>query len=72
VFASPTSVALRARATRIRVLSWNLRRPNNDAEIVHRVLFVALLTRHATVPGARGQVELSTKSKRQSCATSPR
>jgi len=60
-----TSVALRARATHTRMLSWRLRRPNNNySEIVRIVLFVALLTRHGTVPGALGQVKPGTKSKK--------
>jgi len=60
-----TPFALRARTTRTRMLSRDLRRPNNNyAEIVRIVLFVALLTRHGTVPGVFGQMEPSTKSKK--------
>jgi len=59
-----TSVVLRMRATRTRMLSWDLRHPdNNDAEIVRVVLFVALLTRRGAVPGELGRMEPGTKSK---------
>jgi len=59
-----TSITLRARATHACMLLWDLRCPNNAAEIVRIVLIVALLTRHGTVPGALGRMEPDTKSKR--------
>jgi len=58
-----TSVALHARATRALMLSWDLRCPNNNAEIV-RIVLIVLLTRHGTVPSALGQAKPGTESKR--------
>jgi len=54
------------------MLSWDLRCPNNcNAEIIRIVLFVALLTRHGTVPGTLGRMEPGIKSQKTKLCDKP-